>query len=656
MNEKKDARVSTDCPTSDTPGEWTRQKPISTIWSTLCHRTARLYALLSQSFLGRCAGGYRRVDALLGGKRCIGGDRRPPVSRRRLLMAEALRNNILSRILRWIMGGLYDLPVRFYGLFALLYGMMSGLFCALFYLFRNFMPLSVEPDLPYALVGVVMFLLSLPLLTSPYTLRSAVSRSRFGTLFLERYLCIPQKFEPDARRNLRILSGASAVLLAMGAAFAALFIHPLTLPLVCLGIVAGGLICTYPEAGALLVTAFLPVVWLFPAVIPGMMVLILLTWVGYGLSRLRLERTAQRDILGTAGILLDFLVLLVSIGGLWTGSGDMLFSLRLLCCLSMYFPIVHLLGTRAYIKRCLGGMGVVAVLATLANLFLQIGGDLTAYLPTAGGDLVEDMLLHVRTSMFAMDTAYRGTVCSLLTVVTFPLLCSMWLRARRLPARFAALALIGINICLIIVNGSVGTVVCTLAVTLLFFLLLDHRTPAVLVLLLPGTIGAMGWFWTWRGSIPMEALTSLPWMQADYERRMTHLWQSVKAHPIGVGFSTVDLNVGLFLEVLVALGWPGLLVLLLFLALLLQKGMTALGHTTTPRDRVLTVSLLCAVLGFLIYGMVHGFLAEPRVILTVTLLAGLLSALADVLFTETDVRRAESAESERSSDRVYRHL
>ncbi len=653
MNQPIESQAPAAAPAEHGLGDVSGRKSRSRLWSGLYRATGRLYVLLSHSILGRCAGGYRRVDGVCGGKRRAS---RPAVSRRRLQVAEALRNHVLSRILRWILQSLYDLPMRFYGLFALVYGLSSSLACLFFYLFGAWIPLTGRPDLLYGVVGVALLLISLPLMVSPYTVRSAVARSLFGSLILEGYLCIPPTSPMDVRRDMRVWLSLSAILSAIGAAFAALYIPPMILPLGILAVILCGTIFAHPEAGALLVSACVPVVWLFPAAISVLMLLSLMTWCGYLLSRLRLERLSRGDILDTVGLLLLLLTLIASVGGVLTSNAPLFDSACHVVCLSVYFPARRLLRTRAYITRALGGMGVVAVLVTLSNLFLQLGDDVLFYVPVAGEAVVEDMLAQVRTAMFAMDTPYRGTVCSLLTVVSFPLLLLMWLRARRPLARFASLLLIGINACLVAVNGSIGTVLCTVAVVLMFCLLADHRALPVLILTLPGTVGALGWYWTWKGAIPVGTLTSLPWMQAGYSDRMDRLWQMVRVHPFGVGFGVEELGVGLFAEVLVSMGWPGLVVLVIFFVLLLQKGATAISHAVTRPDRLMAVGLLCTICGFLFYGAVHGFLAEPRVTLTVTLVAGLLSQYADILFTESDVRRAESAETAKAADRTLRCL
>ncbi len=645
---------STTDPRSETPSTPSNETGIpyrrrSRILNGAFGLSGRLYATVSGSLLGRGATAYRTLDHALGGKRRREYRCRRTVTRGRLLAVETVNR---SRVLHAFCGigrFLYDLPMRFYGLFALLYGAYG----VLNYLVLNLLLPEHAPDSSYLTVAVTMLLLCIPPLSTRATLRTSVSRSRFSALILKSYLCIP--IDPSVRKHRKMPVGIAflAVLLGISAAIGATFISPLTIPLILLAVMLVGMVFAYPETGALLATAALPLVWMIPSAMLPLVMLIILTWCSYGVKLLRLHRAMHADILDIVGGLFLMLTLISGVGGWIAGTGYARPALELFCCLSVYFLIVHLLNTRAYIKRCLFGVGTTALLTTLVGLILRMDEASFAWIRgTHGGELLNNLFEQASAPIYGTD----ALSLSLLTVMTFPLLCTFLIRSKRLFSRVSSLFFLLLNVHLIATSGSLGTILCTLCVTLFFCLFMSHRALAVMGLCLPGAVGAIGWYMTWRGPISAETIESLSWTRFVRDTRAAELWQIVCDHPVGLGIGAACEGGNLFLEVLINLGWQGLIVVILFLLLLAQKGLTALRHTITFTDRALLVGLIGGIVGFLLRGITHGFLADPRAILTLTILSALVSVLADVLFEESDVRAAESLHTDWGIDRMYHRL
>ncbi len=620
-----------------------RRDSISAILQGLNRMTGRLYVVLASCFVGRCIRGYRKLDDALGGERRRSARCRRAVSRRRLLLADSVKNSFLSKFLSGILSGLYHLPARAYGLFAVLYGVFSTLCCL--FLPRIFS--SADPEIMHYVVAGAMTACGIPLLTTSDSLRAAVSKSHLASAVLTNYLCIPKTPEPAKRKKMSVLLAFSVVFLAAGAALGTMFLPPFALPIGLLALALFGIILNYPEAGAILVTALLPVVWLWPSTMLPLAILILLTWLSYALKILQLRRTVHWDILDIVGVLLFIIAFVAGVGGVLAGTGNARDSVKLLACLSVYFFMVHLLNTRTYIRRCLIGVGVTTVLVMLAGLFLQ--PEPIGILHFPGDDSILKITETVEMSVFNRDSEHR----SLLTVMTFPLLCAFLLRSKRLFSRFASLLLLALNVYLIAASSSVGTILCTLGVGVLLCLLLDHRCLAGGILLLPCGIGAGGWYLTRLDPFSRETMENISRQIFEREMRVSDIWPVIAERPMGLGLGADCAGATLFFEVLLCLGWPGMIAMILFLLLLLQKGLTALSHTVVFTDRALLVGLTCGVVGFILRGLTYGFLSEPRAILTLALLAGLLSALANVLFRETDVREAEFLNCPEGVDRLY---
>ncbi len=610
--------------------------------------TARLYAALSDSVVGRVATGYRRVNAATAGRHGREGGK--PISHARLVVAETVKNSRITALLEGILRTLYDMPLRFYGVFALAYGMMG----ILIYFFIPYIYPSLSPEQTYFMVAGVMLLISIPLLISRSTLHTSLLRSRLVSRLLTRYLCMPDDDTLVTERR-----GAPAMLLIMGAIFGVgatvgtLFVSPLLLPHALLVLAFGGMIFSYPESGVLITTAALPVAWLLPAALYPMVALILLTWLSYGLQLLQLRRTWKSDVLDVVGLVMMILALISGVGGILTGNGSVRSSVLLVCSLSVYFLLVHLMNTREYVRNCLVGVGATVICMLVAGLLSFVNSDEFGWLPGAyGGQLAKDIFDGAVTLASDADRLCRD----LAAIMTLPCLCAFFLRARRLFVRFVTVLLCGVNLYLMGTISSMSTVVCAASVTLIFCLLMDHRTLVAGALLLPGGVGAAGWFIARYGPVSTRKLDAHSYERLILDTRMEESWQLVTQYPLGMGIGVASEKVNFYMEVLLSMGWQGMAIMVVFVLLLLQKSMTALSYTRSRSDRALVVGLLTAAVGFFFYGANHAFLSEPRAMLALTILCALLSVYGNILFAERDRRRAEMAYAEGGVDRFYHRL
>ncbi len=616
----------------------------SLILHTLCRATDWLYTAIARSGVGRALTAYRHVDNALGT-----GRRNPcrSVSRGRIPVADAVKKSHVLALLRTFFRALYDLPLKFYGLFGLFYGTFGVL---LYFLVPLLFPARVPAD-GYLVCAAVTMILTLPPLSSHSTLRESVSRSRCMSVFLGHFLCIPQESTPASHKKMPVGLPVFSVLLSLGVAIGALFTHPLLMPMVAVGLLLMGLIFSYPEAGVLLSTVLLPVAWLLPRAMIPLAGLILLTWCSYGFKLLRLHRAIRRDVLDTVLLVLLALTLISGVAGVIAGTGQVLPSLMLFSCLSLYFLVVHLMTTRAYIARCLIGVGVTVVIMTLA---LCLGRVEPTAMDWLGGSRAGDLLVG------AFDRAYTtlrhagGNARIWMAVLSLPLLYAALLRTRRPLSRVVVFLFTGLQIYLVLTEGSLGGILCLICATLFFFLFADHRIPAAGILLLPGAAGAIGWYLSWKGSVPVTLKNALSEARFVREARFSELWRMALESPMGYGIGADCAGGNLFLEVLVTLGFQGVIVFGLSLLLLLQKSLTGLRYATTFSDRTLLVGLGVGVGIALVRGATHGFLTAPHALLLFVLLCALCSAFSNILFEEYDVRMAESMSSPEGVDHIYR--
>jgi hypothetical protein len=456
------------------------------------------------------------------------------------------------------------------------------------------------------------------------------------------------------------------VLLAMAAAGGALFVHPLLIPALLVVVGAVGLIFTYPEAGVVVSTLLLPVIWLNRNALYVLCLLILLTWLSYGVKLLFSHRTIRFGLLDTVVLLFGGLLFLSGFTGVVVTPNSVIRSIMLFICLSDYFLIVNLMTTRAYIRRCLWGVGISVAVVTLLAYLRMIPVDGLAWLEgsRAGNAIVETAEKGLeRVSGLWIEHS------ELYLVVVFPWLYAYLCHTKRLLRRVAGLLFVGLDLMLVLMTDSVSALFSVIIVTVVFFLLLSHKGLSAGLIALPA-VGAGVWWITYLYPLSDAVQTVLSRSRHFKALLADSLWQMVQDHPAGVGvgeeafravypaYAAPDLGAvtdsgSLYFELLIAYGWPGMILFAALLFLFVQKSVTCLGHTADARDRAMVLGGVTSMVGVLIFGSVRSFITSPRVFFTLLLVIALCSAYENVLFDESDVLTARRAGSPTEEDRIY---
>lgn len=633
------------------------------LWDNLNRGTAKLYALVSRSFLGRLMSGYRRADdALAKGRRYPGRNRCTPMSPGRLRLLGAVESGRLFSGLRALFHALFCLPMAIYGLFLLLYGLLG---VALYFVMPLFYP-AAAPDLEHLILSAVLAVLSLPAVLTKKTLAETLVTGRVPRFVLIRLLGFPEDRMETYRIKMPAVLPYVTPLLAVAAAVGALFVHPLLIPALLVAVGAVGLIFTYPEAGVVTSTLLLPVIWLNRNALYALCVLILLTWLSYGVKLLFLHRTIRFGLLDTVVLLFGGLLLLSGFTGVAVTADSVMRSVMLFICLSDYFLIVNLMTTRAYIRRCLWGVGISVAVVTLLAYLRMIPVEGLAWLEgsRAGNAIVAGAENGIeRLSGLWVEHS------ELYLVVVFPWLYAYLCHTKRLLRRVAALAFVGLDLVLILMTDSVSALFSVIIVTVIFFLLLSHKGLSAGLVALPA-LGAGVWWITYLYPVSDALRTILSRSRHFKELLADSLWQMVLDHPAGVGvgeeaflavypaYAAPDLGAvtdsgSLYFELLIAYGWPGMILFAALLFLFIQKSVTCLGHTASARDRALILGGVTSMVGVLIFGSVRSFITSPRVFFTLMLVISLCSAYENVIFDESDVLTAKRAGSPTEEDRIF---
>jgi hypothetical protein len=641
-----------------------RSKSKSYLWDGLNRQTAKLYALIAASWPGRMLTGYRKLDAAFAkGRRYTGRHRCTPMSPARLRLLNAVESGKLFKGIRGLSRFLFCMPMALYGLFFLIYGLL-GVGC--YFVLPRVYP-SLTPDFEHALISGIITLLAVPLVLTKKTLAETLGSGALSHLIFVRFLGIPQDRLEQPRQKVPVALPYLTLILAIAAAGGALLTHPLLIPGIMMALGGLGLIMTYPEAGVVLSTVMLPAIWLDRNLLIPLCGLILMTWLSYGVKMLFLHRTIRFGMLDTVLLIFGFLILFSGFTGAAVTHESILTSVMLFICLSDYFLIVNLMNTRAHIRRCLVGVGLSVVVVTLLSYLRNLPTDGLAWLEgSRAGNAIVEGFSNGMDRLSGLWTEHS----EIYLVLVFSWLYAYMLHTKRPIRKIMGGIFILLDFALVLMSGSITALFCVLGITVLFLLMLGHKSlSACLIAALP-----MGCGIYWLGYLyPVsDALRTILSRSRLYKAQLwDSQWAMVLDYPGGIGvgeasfaavypaYAAPDLGAvtgenNLLFEILLSYGWIGLLLMSVVLFLFVQKGLTCLRHTVVPSERAMILGGVTGLIGMVIFGTMRSFITSPRVFFTLLLVVALCSAYENVIFNESDIRAVEWAGSEQAEDRFYR--
>ncbi len=637
----------------------------SMIWKGLNRGTSWFYAILLRSFIGRLLTGYRKADDILAkGKRYTGRHRCTPASAAHLRLVEALEASRLFGGLCAFFHFLSVCPTIFYGLFGLSYGLFGVL---LHYVCRFALDFMVLPS-GHLAATVIISVLSLPLVCTTKPLLNTVGDSAIGRWIFVRILGISQDRMQASSTKVSSVGYYLSCLWGLLGAVAALFISPWILPIALLALGGLGMILTYPETGVVLSIAMLPVTWVDRQYLIIPVVLILITWVSYFVKLLRLHRTIRFGLLERVILIFGLVMTVAVFTGEVITAETVRQSLYLVVFLSLYFLVVNLMTTRAYIRRCLLGVGASLVVVILLSYLRLVSVDSLSWMEgSRAGDAIIDGFKSGIERLSGLWVEHS----ELYLVLSFSWLYAYLLHTKRLFHKIIGMIFVALAMVLVLMTGSVSALFCVLGVTVLFLLLLGHKWLSAGVIALPAV--GCGMYWLAYLYPISDTLQTILSRSRLYKSQLAEsLWCMVLDHPAGIGvgeepfaavypsyaapdlMAVTDCN-NMFFEMLLSYGWVGLILFGVLLFVFLQKSLTCLGYTVVYRDRAMILGGVTSLVSVLIFGTVRSFITAPRVFFTVLLVIALCSAYENIIFDESDVREVEWAGSPQAEDRLYRN-
>ena len=651
----------------------------SFLWAGVERTTARLYDRIIRSPIGKAFTSYRSINkGIVGGGHDVG--RINSMSRVGRTVFGAMEAGSINNGLSRLVSALASVPANFYGLLCFIPSMLALIFYYILPLLKLTLPwgLSVAVGNPNSYIAIM--LLSIPFILTGRPFARVIGDSALMRLIFVRFLCIPK--ERIAARAKR--SGPLYWLLfltpLLGAV--ALFFSPWYLPI---GLILLGALCmvmTFPEAGVILATAMLPFIWLNGMVVYAVSGVIAAVWLSYIIKLARMQRRIKFDLLDAVVLIFGALLLF---GG-FTGSVVSLDTVRrgatMFMLLSVYFLIVNLMKQRAQLKRCLVGVGATLLLCTVLGFAGLIDGDGMNWMKgSIAGDAVADAYFSAVNWLKGINV---DTV--LLLAFALPLLYSAFFRCEGRPLKGVGVsALLISDVALIILSWSRGVWVCALIGLALFLLLYSHVTLAVGVISVPLAACFSLWYTIISSLVGVDVIAIAGKVlshgnaggavsSASRADLWDSAWRMICDHPAGVGVGSESMHAvflqyapagaenienfgNVYIDILVSLGFPGLIVFAAMAFLFVQKCLSGLRYTATRRDRKFILGGFVAVAGFLMLGVVRSIGEHSGVFYAVCTVVAVVSAHVNLTFAEADVLKncdAGDPDSTERQDRVFK--
>lgn len=629
----------------------------SIIWRGVTSLTGGLYRAVSKSGLGRIMSGYRKADALLhhDRRRTLRDDCRP-MSEARLRVVEAVR---ASRILQGS-AGLFSLfayaPAGFYGLFLLLFGLLS----LPVYFFGPRLVSGLSFERSHLFLCAALVILGLTLLFSRQPTLRLLTTGRLTRWFFVGLLGFSEETVPPVAQGrasvvFKTLAPYLALAMALGCAAASLWLPPLLLPGILLLLAAAGMILAAPEAGVILAITVLPLILYRTDAVLLVSALILWTWLSYGIKLLLMHRAIHFNLIDVAVLIFSLAVCLSGMTGGYVTPESVLTGILCLILFSLFFLITNLMTDGKRLRRCLVGPLLTLAVVLVSKVISLAPAELWNFLAgSKGGDFLKTGLDGLFTAILGWSHPHDDS----LIMMAIPFIFAMLFRRdRRLGYYIFHALLLGLSLVLLYVADAMGALLTAGVCLLLFLILLDHRAPAVGILALP--VGICGG--AWLTSLFPNALTSLLSRLAASQQHREYVWRGawrmVCENPMGiglgdrafvsvypayaeVGYASVSSVSGLYMDLMVTMGLPGLFLCLVLIFLFYQKTFTCLRACQTQEHSVLLLGGMISLSTLLIYGLISDAPVYLPVMAVAITIWGVVNAFENLIFDRWDVSAA----------------
>lgn len=387
----------------------------------------------------------------------------------------------------------------------------------------------------------------------------------------------------------------------------------------------------FPESGA--VALFLALPFLSYEQLGAFALLVTLSWF---IKLIRGKRVFKFTALDLSVLAFAFVIFLGGIISVSPKESSEL-SYLLLSMLGAYFAVSNLLRTVEWIKKC----GAALVISFAISLIASVLGKAIQLLPATAGEVVGEIFSGSVLPLTSINPMFIH-----MAVAVIPLMMLRSAASKKLPKTTWAVIAVLLTLITLFVGGSrSGALAIIIGITLLLMLVsnksLSYIIPAIIIIplviaLLPSSVtAAVNKLFSFDGTIASYRQTvnlTTNKMIFDSFFGGIGLGESafVKIYPLYTNDLSMQLThtSSLYSQILVSLGISGLIVLIVFIALLLKKYFSyiTLSRDDDPDLRNTVIATFAGLSALLIMGFIDHIWQSPSVFLMFWLIAALFSA------------------------------
>ena len=487
-----------------------------------------------------------------------------------------------------------------------------GIYVVIIYLLRLFLPVVSAVDISYAMIGIIVCIIAIPMLLSKDNIANAIGKSAIlGIIFREALGYREETFRQRTNMS-KVMSGLmifGGIILGI----LTLAVHPLWIVVAVAALIGVSIVFTSPEIGVIFALFIIPFLSFFEHSASVLGLLVLLISVSLLVKLIRGKRILRFEIIDLS--IVFFGIIIFFSGAISAGGIDSFKETVLTCGLILgYFLVVNLVRTEIWIKRCIGS--------------LVISGTIVS---TIG---IVQYILGVVSNKAWLDTSYffdiKGRVVSLFDnpnilavylVMILPFALYMLIQASKGRAKLLGTISVASIILCIVLTWSRGAWVAAIICIAVFLLIYSRKTlryvfcgcifVPFLPFLLPQSVirrftsigdlsdsSTMYRVYTWKGSL--RVIGDYLFSGIGYG---TNAFQTIYPQYAYAGIESAEHSHSLFLQILIGTGIAGIIVFAIFVFLFTQMSLENIKNTNNRVRRLITIAALCAVLSAIIFGL-----------------------------------------------------
>lgn len=498
-------------------------------------------------------------------------------------------------------------PLQFYGNF----GLFFGIYTVVVYFIKKFLPYFDSADTAHLFVGIVMAVISIPLLFSRISLASSIKNSVVGrAIFKDSFGFSDETF--DNKKITTRSRGNFMLLFGLIAGLSTFFIHPITIISIIAIFVIVVLIATSPEIGVILSIISIPFLSFFKTATLLLTLLVLTTTFFYIIKVIRGKRTFKLELVDFAVLIFGVLIIISTFYSAG-GNSSVVEAIISIILLNGYFLLVNLMRTEQWIKRCIIALVASASIVAIIGIYEFIfGGANTNWL---------DQSFHEIIKVRVVSLFDNPNILAMFMTIIFPFSLALAFQAKEKNTKFLSKIVVLTFIACIIFTWSRGSWIALILSFFVFMLLKTKKSfrllgltilsIPILSIILPNTIWARFTsivnlsdtstayrIYTWKGTF--NAIQETGPFGIGYGNSS---FQAIYPSYAYAGIESTPHSHNLILQILICMGIIGVIVFCIAIFLNFQKCLEYIKNNKEDSSKIYVIAAVSSGVAALTMGI-----------------------------------------------------